>query len=143
MKHLQYLVLLCAVCALSFFSVDKAQAKVHPVPTVYMFGFSASFADSTIYFTDIQTIDSVWYDEKISYIEARPYYSQQLKDYFAASMMPNRVCIVIYALTKKEIEKKYLKMKRLYSGDKKHASYDILYLTTNEFQFKRFPHEEQ
>ena len=34
------------------------------VPKAYMFGFVASFNDSTVYFTDIQELDSVWVTKK-------------------------------------------------------------------------------
>ena len=34
----------------------SASAKKVQVPHVYMFGFSASFQDSTVYFTDIQDV---------------------------------------------------------------------------------------
>lgn len=142
MKTMKYLTLLCAICTLSILNIDEAQAKKRPVTNLYLFGFSASFSDSTIYFTDIQVLDSAWVDEKTNILEHRNLYSQQLKDYLAASMQANRVCIIMYALTKKEIEKTYLKMKRLYTKKSK-LTYDIRYLSENEFKFTKVTHYEQ
>lgn len=140
---MKYLTLLCAVCALSLLNIGDAQAKKRPVPSVYMFGFSASFSDSTIYFTDIQVVDSVWIDDKTKFLEHRNLYSQQLRDYLAASMQPNRVCVVMYALTKKEAEKQYLKMKRIYINKKGASPYDIRYLSENDFRFIRVQHFDE
>ena len=140
---MKYLTLLCAVCALSLLNIDEAQAKKRPVPSIYMFGFSASFSDSTIYFTDIQVVDSVWIDDKTKFLEHRNLYSQKLRDYLAASMQPNRVCVVMYALTKKEAEKQYLKMKRIYTNKKGASPYDIRYLSENDFRFTRVQHYDE
>lgn len=142
MKTMKYLMLLCAICTLSILNIDEVQAKKRPVQNIYMFGFSASFSDSTVYFTDIQVLDSAWVDEKTGFLEHRNLYSQQLKDYLAASMQANRVCVVMYALTKKEAEKKYLKMKRIYSKNAD-APYDIRYLNENEFRFTRVQHYDE
>lgn len=142
MKTMKYLMLLCAICTLSILNIDEVQAKKRPVQNIYMFGFSASFSDSTVYFTDIQVLDSAWVDEKTGYLEHRNLYSQQLKDYLAASMQANRVCVVMYALTKKEAEKKYLKMKRIYSKNAD-APYDIRYLSENDFRFTRVQHYDE
>ena len=139
---MKYLMLLCAICTLSILNIDEVQAKKRPVQNIYMFGFSASFSDSTVYFTDIQVLDSAWVDEKTGYLEHRNLYSQQLKDYLAASMQANRVCVVMYALTKKEAEKKYLKMKRIYSKNAD-APYDIRYLSENDFRFTRVQHYDE
>ena len=134
MKRLKYLLLLCALGAFTFIGINEAVAKKRQLSHIYMFGFSASFNDSIIYFTDIQTVDSAWIDDKSLFLQGREIYSQQLKDYFAASMQPNRICVVIYAPTLKEAEKKYLKLKRQYTV--KHAGhYDVRYLNENEFHF--------
>ena len=115
MKKLKYLLLLCTVCTITVMGINEASAKRRQLSHIYMFGFSASFNDSIIYFTDIQTVDSAWIDDKTHFLQGRDIYSQQLKDYFAASMQPNRICVVMYAPTLKEAEKKYLKMRRIYT----------------------------
>ncbi len=127
MKKLKYLLLLCTVCTLTVMGINEASAKRRQLSHIYMFGFSASFNDSIIYFTDIQTVDSAWIDDKTLFLQGRDIYSQQLKDYFAASMQPNRICVVMYAPTLKEAEKKYLKMRRIYTR-KSDTPYDPIQL---------------
>ena len=135
---MKYLILLGAICTMTIFNVSTAQAKKRLVPKMYMFGFSASFNDSTVYFTDIQQVDSAWVDEKTNFLQGRDIYGQQLKDYLTASMQPNRVCFVIYAEKRKDIEKEYVKMKRLYTKKRKNAApYDIRYLDETMFRFQQ------
>jgi len=117
------------------FATSTAIAKPVVTPKGYMFGFIANFSDSVVYFTDIQTVDSVWYDTKSKFLLGRSSYANQLREYFANTLnQPHRTCIVIFALTRKEIEKKYLKLKKQYTG--KYASrYDLRTLNENEFHF--------
>ena len=113
----------------------QIQAKLVIAPKAYMFGFVANFSDSVIYMTDIQTVDSVWYDSKSKLLVGRNNYSYQLRDYFANQLnMPHRTCIAIFALTRKEAEKKYLKMKKQYTV-KYAGHYDVRTLNENEFHF--------
>lgn len=102
------------------------------VQKVYAYGFSASFKDSVVYFTEIQEIDSAWVGVKTKFLEGRENYSYQLKEYFAKQGDKNRTCMIIFALKKKDIEKKYLKMKKKYI---KEGNNDIRYLTKNDFLF--------
>lgn len=137
MKKRKYILWLFTMCMLMVFT-STVQAKKRQIPQVYMFGFSASFNDSTIYITDIQAVDSAWIDDKTKFLQGRDIYAQQLKDYLAASMQPNRVCFIIYAEKRKDIEKKYVKMKRLYTKKKKKtAPYDIRYLDETMFRFQK------
>ena len=99
-------VLLAFVCSFS-----SASAKVICVPKLYAFGFSASFNDSIVYFTDIQVIDSAWINDKTKFLISRDNYSYQLKNYFTSIGQEHRTCVISFALTRKEIEKKYKKMK--------------------------------
>ena len=137
MKTLKYVMLLCAVCTLAVINIDTAQAKKRKIPKVYMFGFSASFNDSTIYLTDIQEVDSAWIDDKSHFLQGRGIYAQQLKDYLTSAIQqPNRICMVMYSETLKEIEKQYVKMKRLYTKKSK-MPYDIHYLDETMFHFEK------
>ena len=43
--------------------------------TIYAFGFSASFNDSTIYFTDIQQIDNATIESKNNFLQNRTEYA--------------------------------------------------------------------
>ncbi|MBQ8656959.1 MAG: hypothetical protein IJ527_07925 [Prevotella sp.] len=114
-----------------------AWAKHVKLPQVYMFGFSASFTDSIVYFTDVHAVDSAWIDDSNGFLDGRSIYSNQLKDYLADELqMPNRVCIVMYGTTREDVEKEFLKMKRLYTVKAKDM-YDVRYLNTQEFRFRK------
>ena len=74
MNKLKYLILLLAVGTLTMAGISSASAKKRQLSHIYMFGFSASFNDSTIYFTDIQTVDSAWIDDKTFFLQGREAY---------------------------------------------------------------------
>lgn len=115
---------------------SEVQAKRIKVPQMYMYGFSASFQDSIIYMTDVQEVANVWYDTKTKFLIERQQYSYQLKDYLATNkQQPNRVCVVMFAPTRKEAEKKFIKMRKEYTV-KANGKYDVRYLTTEEFKFE-------
>ena len=52
-----------ASIALACFSSLSASAK-NDAKTAYIFGFASSFNDSTVYFTDVQKVDSAYTDQK-------------------------------------------------------------------------------
>lgn len=110
----------------------NASAKLKCVPKLYAFGFAASFNDSTVYFTDIQEIDSAWINDKNDFLVSRDNYSYQLKNYFTSLGLEHRTCIISFALKRKDIEKKYKKMKNKYV---KAGNYDIKSVSTNDFHF--------
>ena len=133
MKILKYILfsLLIAVAI-----PTEMQAKRMKVPKMYMFGFSASFQDSIVYMTDVQEVEGAWYDTKTKFLMGRQHYSYQLKDFLANNkQQPNRVCVVMYALTRKEAEKKFIKLRKEYTIKAK-GKYDVRYLTTADFQFQ-------
>lgn len=113
----------------------EIQAKRVKKPLMYMFGFSASFQDSIIYMTDVQEVQNVWYDTKTKFLLGREHYSSQLKNYLENSMhQSNRVCVVMFAETRKEAEKLFIKLRKEYTIKAK-GRYDVRYLTTGEFKF--------
>lgn len=114
----------------------RASAQNIQVPKAYMFGLVASFNDSTIYFTDIQEVDSVWVTKKKKLIAGKSNYSYQLRDFFARERnLPHRTCIVVTAIDRKTIDKKYAKMKKKYIT--KDMKYDVRYLPDSDFKFTR------
>ena len=117
------------VVASSFVGVS---AKIVCVPKLYAFGFSASFNDSIVYFTDIQEIDSAWINDKTDFFVSRDNYSYQLKNYFTNIGQEHRTCVISFALKRKDIEKKYKKMKGKYV---KAGKFSIKTLGKNDFQF--------
>ena len=59
--------LIATACCISV----NVSAKNKCVQKLYAFGFAASFNDSTVYFTDIQEIDSAWVNEKNEFLEIK------------------------------------------------------------------------
>lgn len=124
------------IAALTLFVVASSfvgvSAKIVCVPKLYAFGFSASFNDSIVYFTDIQEIDSAWINDKTDFLVSRDNYSYQLKNYFTNIGQEHRTCVISFALKRKDIEKKYKKMKGKYV---KAGKFSIKTLGKNDFQF--------
>ena len=58
--------------------VIQVSAKDKEVSKVYMFGFAASFNDSTIYITDIQEIKGAYVAERTKFLVNRDENSYQL-----------------------------------------------------------------
>ena len=113
---------------------------------VYMYGFGASFNDSTVYFTDIQEVDSAWV-EKQGFLYSRDNYSYQLRDYLAKLHMEHATCVTTWSKDRKDLEKKLLYMKKKYSftNTKKKSKFHYLIkdISNSEFQFKGiFPDDE-
>lgn len=131
MKSYKNLIMAVAVMIICGWTIN-ASAKLKCVPKLYAFGFAASFNDSTVYFTDIQEIDSAWINDKNDFLVSRDNYSYQLKNYFTSLGLEHRTCIISFALKRKDIEKKYQKMKNKYV---KAGNYDIKSVSTNDFHF--------
>lgn len=113
----------------------NVQAQNVKVPQAYMFGFVASFNDSTVYFTNIQKVDSVWVTKKKKMLAGRNNYSYQLREYFAQQRnLPNRTCVVIANTDRKKVEKKFVKMKNKYLVKSK-KPYDVRNIADSDFKF--------
>ena len=113
----------------------NVQAQNVKVPQAYMFGFVASFNDSTVYFTNIQKVDSVWVTKKKGMLAGRNNYSYQLREYFAQQRnLPNRTCVVIANVDRKKVEKKFVKMKNKYLVKSK-KPYDVRNIADSDFKF--------
>jgi len=116
----------------------------------FIFGIAASFNDSTVYFTEVQPISDVWIDAKQKYLLSRDEYAYQLRDYMTKQGEPHRTCIVIFADSRKAIEKKYLAIKKKYvrqskeqtkkkkkkASTKKVNTFDVRYIEPSMFSFK-------
>lgn len=116
-----------------------AEAKKTMVPKMYMFGISASFNDTIIYFTNVQEVDSAWIESRNKFLLDRSNYSLQLKEFLARKMqLPQRTCIVYYNTNRTKLEKKFIKIRQLYTKPKKRQTnhFDVRYLEEGEFTFK-------
>ncbi|BCS86568.1 hypothetical protein prwr041_24610 [Prevotella herbatica] len=116
------------------------------ISKVYMYGFGASFNDSTVYFTDIQEVDSAWVGKQ-GFLYSRDNYSYQLRDYLEKLHMEHATCVTTWSKDRKDLEKKLLYMKKKYSftNTKKKSKFHYLIkdLSINEFQFKGiYPDDE-
>jgi hypothetical protein len=120
--------LFCAI----MLSATITIAAANKAKTIYMYGFAASFNDSTVYFTEVQQVDSAYIDSKTKFLYSRHNYSYQLRDYLADNGFPNATCITLYALTRKDAEKKYLAFRKRYLEGN---NYTIKYLKESDFKF--------
>lgn len=131
MKTLKYIVLTFVLVL----TATTADAKRVKAAHMYIFGFSASFADSTLYITDIQDVPGAYYETSSEFLLGRDSYSAQLKEYLAETKgQPGRICLVMFATTKKKAEKKYQKLKKKYTA-KDGTVYGMQHLKADEFRF--------
>ena len=101
---------------------------------LYMIGVSASFADSLVYFTDIQYLDSVTLNPKTGLLEGRTQYSEQLDDYMeGVKGMKTRTCFIYFNESKSKLEKTIKKLKEKYTEGGKSILRDM----GSEFKFRK------
>lgn len=124
------------VCLLLTAFAASTMAKKKQIPQMYMFGFSASFKDSLVFFTNVQEVKNVWYDTKDKFLLGRENYSSQLNNHLASKQaLVNRTSIVIFDRKKKKVEKKFAKMKQQYTTKAK-GKFDVRYLKNEDFRFQ-------
>lgn len=114
MKIVKALIVLCLVfCVCSAFTHEEKGKGM------YMVGVSASFADSLIYFTDVQFVDSVALGSD-GLLPERGQYSDQLDDYLKYKQgLDNRTTFIYFNEKKAKLEKVIKKMKDKYLKDGK------------------------
>lgn len=105
---------------------------------VFLYGFAASFNDSTVYFTDIQAIDTATVQTRTKFLYGRDNYSYQLRDYLKEHGCATPTCITVFALKQKNIEKKYINLKKKYTG----KNYVVKHLTASEFKYVPVVYED-
>lgn len=130
MRFLKYTLTVCML-----FVALALSAKGSIKQTVYMFGFSASFNDSIVYFTPIQQVDAYIANDRTHFLVNREQYSYQLRDFFENRGQLKRTCITIYSTEKEKAEKKYQKMKEKYTTKSKNK-FDVVYLSDDDFKFE-------
>lgn len=116
-----------------FSIVFSMNVNAQKQPTgAHLFGFSASFNDSTVYITEIQYVDSA-HIGKSNFLFSRENYSYQLQNYLRSKGIQNPTCVTFFAQDQKKIEKKYLSMRKRYE---KKNQYNIKYITTTDFRYQ-------
>ncbi len=131
------LIVLVSACVFTSFIGSDAVLK-KPRTGVYVFGFSASFTDSTVYFTPIQYLDGVVLEKKTKFLPGAPEYSFQLKDYLEQQRgEKNRVCAIFADETKAKAEKHFINVRKRYLNQKM----NVVFLTEQEFQYQKIQQE--
>ena len=89
-------VLIIAVLLLGW--VNSSNAKGYKPAKVYMFGFAASFNDSTVYMTNIQKVDAYLANDRTKFLANREDYSYQLRYYLQNNgLVSYPTCVTMYA----------------------------------------------
>ena len=122
------LLLLLIFCAPAFAAKKKKPCSV------YVMGVSYCFTDSTVYFTEIQQMDSIVFGEGgYDFLPARQHYSYELSDYMAEKEgMPARTSALLYSKKLSKLQKKEAKLKKTLLK----KNMNVLYLG-NKFSFTR------
>lgn len=113
----------------------NAENKPHKA---FLCGFAASFNDSTVYFTDIQELDSVYIDSRTHFLYSRENYSYQLREYLQQQGFTTPTCITLFALTRKEIEKKLQRLRKRYTNGK----YIVKEVKAPDFVYEAIKYDE-
>lgn len=122
--------------------VINGNAKGYRPAKIYMFGFAASFNDSTIYLTDIQTVNAYLVNNRTKFLANREDYSYQLRNYLQSNgLEAYPTCITMFAENEKDATKKYLKLKERYEKSKK--KYSIKSLKDSQFKYTPVEPDQQ
>ena len=133
---------LLIVTALLVGCVINGNAKGYRPAKIYMFGFAASFNDSTVYLTDIQTINAYLVNNRTKFLANREDYSYQLRNYLQSNgLEAYPTCITMFAENEKDATKKYLKLKERYEKSKK--KYSIKSLKDSQFKYTPVEPDQQ
>ncbi len=133
---------LLIVTALLVGCVINGNAKGYRPAKIYVFGFAASFNDSTVYLTDIQTVNAYLVNNRTKFLANREDYSYQLRNYLQSNgLEAYPTCITMFAENEKDATKKYLKLKERYEKSKK--KYSIKSLKDSQFKYTPVEPDQQ
>lgn len=119
-------------------SVGFAKKKQRQDVTIYAYGLSTSFNDTTAYITDIVVIEHAYFLPKTTFLGGRHEYSLQLKEFFSNKDMPNQTCAFFFSEKRDKLEKEYAKLqKRLIEKEKK----NIVPVKSDDFTFRAIKYE--
>ena len=107
-----------------------------------MFGVGGSFNDSTVYLTDIETVNAYLVNNRTKFLANREDYSYQLRNYLQSNgLEAYPTCITMFAENEKDATKKYLKLKERYEKSKK--KYSIKSLKDSQFKYTPVEPDQQ
>ncbi len=121
--------------------VSAKDGDSHKVDKIYMFGFAASFTDSLVYFTEIQTVRGAYITNKKDFLVNREEYSNQLRNYLRTKGNQHPTCVTIYGTNLKAVAKEYVKLKEKYTKKAK-GNFILKDIESNSFQYKPVEPEE-
>lgn len=119
------------------FIVVGAWSAMKPAK-VYMYGFAASFNDSTVCFTDIQQVDSAYLDSKTKFLYSRDNYSYQLKEYLKGQGFASPTCVTVFATDRKKLDKQLTRMRKKYANGK----FIVKDIKSSDFSYEAIKYEE-
>ena len=126
-------VLIIAVLLLGW--VNSSNAKGYKPAKVYMFGFAASFNDSTVYMTNIQKVDAYLANDLTKFLANREDYSYQLRYYLQNNgLVSYPTCVTMYAENENKAMKQFAALKNKYEKSKK--KYVVKSISDAEFSYK-------
>lgn len=115
--------------------VKKTKEDKEKERNVYIFGVSASFLDSLVYFTDIEELQGVRI-KKDMMLPYRQEYSNQLKNYLEqVEGLTNRTCFIYFNKKRKKLDKLETKLKQRYA---KGGALYIQQVNPNTFHFEKY-----
>lgn len=106
--------------------------------TIYMYGISPSFNDTIVYMTDVQVVDSAYFESK-HILGGFTSYVDQLNTYFKEKGDARRTNTVYFKKTRKKAEKAYTKLRRKYNV----PEIELKIIPTGEFTFKTVGKEDK
>lgn len=121
------------VLLLSFNVAISAKSKKNPSQsvTLYMYGLSTSFNDSTVYITDVMAVDSAYLQNR-KFLGGAREYADQMNAYFSKKDMGRRTNAVFFKKTRVKAEKAYVKLKKRYVKN----GIELQAIPTGDFNFK-------
>lgn len=132
MKLIKLFLIVALVAGYAF----HADAKGYKPAKVYMFGFAASFNDSTVYFTEIQEVNAFLVNDRTHFLAGRADYSYQLHNFLATNgKAEHPTAVVVYAEDKKKINKKLADLKAKYTTKAKQKFF-VEQLSGSQFAFQ-------
>jgi hypothetical protein len=114
---------------------QQAEAQNRQVDKVYIYGFAASFNDSTVYFTDIQEVRGAYMHTKSKFLVNRDEYSHQLRNYLKEKGYYQPTCITCYAYDRKKAQKGYDKLRRKYTVKAKNR-FVVIDIKEQDFKYQ-------
>ena len=104
-------------------------------------GVGISFADSSVFITDMMQVDSITLDKKRKFLMDRQLYSFQFQRYLEQTYeCAPYVPAVFFSSKRKKMERRYLSMHKRYSQD---MHYRVILVDQSQFRFKPEQYIEQ